>query len=105
MVPVHGLPRHPHPLRSNQSCPERRCRFSPIIGGARAVVVGAFLTSDKINYRKQTALSAAPNRGVPSADELGAPHYVLSAPLRRLNNMAHNEPHAFAGASGRVVLL
>jgi hypothetical protein len=39
-------------------CPERRCRFSSIIGGARAVVVGACLTSDKIKYRKQTARNA-----------------------------------------------
>jgi hypothetical protein len=49
-----------------------------------------------------------PHKAAPNSSAL-ASHYVLRqgiiGPLRRLNNTAHNEPHAFAGASGRVVLL
>ena len=33
--------------------------------------------SDNVSYQKQTARSAAPNRAVPSADELGASPHVL----------------------------
>ena len=51
-------PDTPTPSVQISRCPERRCPFSPIIGGARAVVIGACLTSDKINYRKRTVLSA-----------------------------------------------
>jgi hypothetical protein len=47
---------------------------------------------------------------VPSADELGASHYVLRqgiiGPLRRLNNTAHNDPqHTIARSSDQPIKL
>ena len=49
MVPVHGLPRHHFSIQISHAREVAR-----IIGAARAVDVGANLTSDKPRYGKQT---------------------------------------------------
>ena len=54
--------------------------------------LGVVSASDNVSYQKQTARSAAPNRAVPSADELGASPHVLGqgiiGPFRRMRESA-----------------